>query len=686
MSTTATFWSKYPLTRVLIAFIVGILLAFYNLIIPLNPVISLICILIGISLSIFLQKIENISGWIPAFVLIISILLAGILYTQIYIKHHEVADNICCNTTQTFTATICEAPIEKSNSVKLIVNINDIQVDSAWQPSKGKALLYLAKDSLALQTKYGDKLLIAAKLNTIDAPKNPHEFNYQRHLKVKNIYLQSYCNSTQWTTLDTHQGNPIMAFSIGLRNKFLQIFKDADMSMQEYSIIAAMLLGCDDYIDPELSKSYSSVGASHILCVSGMHIGIIYMILNFLLSFMDKKPSTKKLKSIILLLFIWLYACMTGLSPSVMRAATMFSFVAFAGLLNRKNNIYNSLLTSMTLLLIINPLNIFAVGFQFSYLAVFGIVWLNKLFYNLYTCKTKLGNYLWNIICVSLTAQISIAPLSAFYFHQFPNYFLLTNVIVITLAPFVIGLGIAVLTCSFWAPLYKLLAYCLTLLIRLMNNLVVGIDNIPYSSTKGICFSPIQTILIYIFIATLFCALLYKYKDCIFLSLSTLIVFLSLEFYNQFRVNHLNEIVIYSSRSTPIIDHFQGRNCTCYYSDCSCIKNIDFSCQGNRIYNRSKNIESYGNSHYIDFGEKNCLIIDQPIIPNDEKITVNYLILSQQLQNMETICQRFSFDTLIIDGSFSYYQREKLLSSCERLNIKYIDLSQQALILPLGKS
>lgn len=84
--------------------------------------------------------------------------------------------------------------------------------------------------------------------------------------------------------------------------------------------------------------------------------------------------------------------------------------------------------------------------------------------------------------------------------------------------------------------------------------------------------------------------------------------------------------------------------------------------------------------------KKNCLIIDQPIIPNDEKITVNYLILSQQLQNMETICQRFSFDTLIIDGSFSYYQREKLLSSCERLNIKHIDLSQQALILPLGKS
>ena len=536
-------WAKYPVVRILFAFICGIVLkfSFPNFTLPIYVVllfIFIVCMLVWL----FVHRADFL--WhIGGLLILINIGLIGFAYTQTFMQYYSIPADFETDNKHLFVATIKEPPTLKPKSIKLTTSVNAIYKDSSWQTCRYKAIVYLAIDSLSKQIEYGDKLIINSVLNEIEEPKNPHAFDYARYLRIKNIHLQSYCSENQWKRIAVKQGNPIMDYAIHIRNKFLQIFEAAHMDMKEYGVIAAILLGYDDKLDPDLQKSYSSAGASHILCVSGMHVGIIFMIVNFFLKFLDNNRWQKILKACLLLLVIWLYACITGLSPSVLRAATMFSFVSLGGMLEQQTNTYNSLFSSMLFLLLFNPLLIFEVGFQLSYAAVFGIVWLQNPIYQLYTCKTKVGDYVWNLITVSIAAQLFTAPIAMYCFHQFPNYFIITNIIVIGLAFVVVCLGIAVLVFSFWPFVYKCLAFALTFLIRFMNTAIESIENLPFSTTKGISFSLIETILMYVFIVCFASIWLYKRKDCVFFAIVACLAFIGLEIQTQLRIKNTQETI-----------------------------------------------------------------------------------------------------------------------------------------------
>ena len=180
----------------------------------------------------------------------------------------------------------------------------------------------------------------------------------------------------KWISTNKNEGSFILKTSISLRDYFLNIFKQYNITGNEFAVGSALILGFEDKLNPEIISAYSSSGALHVLSVSGLHIAIIYVVLLKLLFFLDKFKNGKIIKAIILVLMLWFYACLTGLSPSVMRAATMFSFIVIAKLFNRYTNVYNTLAASALLLLIINPYLIMEVGFQLSFLAVFGIVML----------------------------------------------------------------------------------------------------------------------------------------------------------------------------------------------------------------------------------------------------------------------------------------------------------------------
>ena len=200
--------------------------------------------------------------------------------------------------------------------------------------------------------------------------------------------------------------------------------------------------------------------------------------------FLSKNRQQKAIKTIILLLTIWFYAAMTGMAPSVMRASTMFTFVALGNLFRRQTNTYNSLLSSLFFLCCINPLILFDVSMQLSYSAVFGIVWLQRPIKNMYFPKTKLGNYVWEIVAVSLVAQLLTAPFAMYYFHQFPTYFLLANIIIITFTPFVVGASMLSLLISFWEWGYEYISILLNYLIKSMNYVVAFIEKMPYSTVQ----------------------------------------------------------------------------------------------------------------------------------------------------------------------------------------------------------
>jgi competence protein ComEC len=606
-------------------------------------------------------------------------------YTQLFINEGKPPKSLNEEEKQVFIATIIDCPSIKKSTVKLIVKVHSYQNQDTVIKDNSKAILHVARDERAEKIEYGDKLIIYSYIQEPKTTANPQAFNYKRYLSIKNIYLQAYINQNAWRNISKRNGNVIMHFAIDTRNKFLKIFQECNMDIQEYGIITAMLLGYDDELDPDLEEKYCITGVSHILCVSGLHVGIIYMILSFFLRFLNKTKKKRTFRFFILLIGVWLYACITGLSPSVLRAATMFSFVAVGGMINKETNIYNSLLTSMFFLLLFNPLLIFEIGFQFSYLAVFGIVWTQRQLYLLYVPRTKVGNYIWNIMTVSTAAQVFTAPLSIFYFHQFPNYFLLTNIIVITLAPFIIGVGIGVLVVSFWEFAYKYLSWILINLIKGMNWTIIHIEKLPYSITENIDLSGVQVVFIYLLIILFFSAWFYRYKLCLFQAFICAILVTGMDIYKQIQIDKQSEITFYSINLGYTIGCIEGQYAVliCDSNTITSKQTYLYNIKNNHTYHRIKNMKQITGQHFIRFHDKTILIIDQPLIsiPTTEKLKVDYVLLHDNVNiSIETLKKMFDFEMIITSNKYSYYYLKNIRESCAQQFVPYHELKNQGAI------
>jgi competence protein ComEC len=420
-------------------------------------------------------------------------------------------------------------------------------------------VLYFGKDS-PRQPTYGDVVLIHAKLKEIENSQNPYAFDYKKYMQRKGIFYTAYIPVSRWEKIGQFRGNPIKDKAHQIQQYFSKVFADAGMNGDEYSIITAILLGNDETMEPELKASYASAGVSHILCVSGMHVGVIFMILNFILQPLDYSKQLRLLKAVLLMLFIWLYACITGLSPSVTRAATMFSFVTIGGMLRRNTNIFHSLFASLFILLIINPLLIFETGFQLSYAAVFGIVIFQQKIMELWEPKRKITNYFWNLITVSVAAQLATFPLSVYTFGQFPNYFLLANLSVITLSFVVVVSGVCLLAVSFIPMVSNWIAWLLTHEIKLMNFIIQSIEKIPGAVTENISISWVQILLIYLCIIAFYLLFQQKKKIYYWIGFSSFLGIILLFDYDKYQTQHIENRTIYKlSKGIAVGFNYHGK-------------------------------------------------------------------------------------------------------------------------------
>ncbi|MDR1182167.1 MAG: ComEC family competence protein, partial [Bacteroidales bacterium] len=605
-------WNKYPGLRFLLPFVVGIGIVFYTRIVFPVSILLTIMALALIVLVVLYRFPQYHMGWIGSILVTVFMLSFFVCYTQWFINEGKPPPSLKAGKETVFIASVIENPSIKTNTVSIVVRINHYQYHDTFLSDNSKAVLYVARNEQSEKIAYGDKLSFYSRLTEPPPPTNPKAFNYKRYLSIKNIYLQSYIPANAWQKISEKNGYSILHFSINIRNRFLKIFQEANMDMQEYGIITAMLLGYDDELDPDLEQKYSATGVSHVLCVSGLHVGIIYMILSFFLRFLNGTRWQRITRLFILLTAVWLYACITGLAPSIMRASTMFSFISVGTILNKQAKTYNSLITSMFFLLLFNPLLIFEVGFQLSYLAVFGIVWIQRPLYSLYKARTRVGNYVWEIASVSLAAQLFTAPLAIAYFHQFPNYFLIANIIIIILLPLTLGVGIAVLAFSFWGFAYKCLSLILVCLIKVMNWTVSAVEALPYSLTENIDLSGLQIIFIYLLIVLFFSTFFYRNKLYLFLSFACAIFILGIDIHKQIQVNGQKEITFYSIKSGYAIDCIDGQSSVMI---CDSNTSIDqsaysYNIRNNHIYHRIKDTTKITDSHFISFHGKTILIID----------------------------------------------------------------------------
>ncbi|WP_299837827.1 ComEC/Rec2 family competence protein [uncultured Tenacibaculum sp.] len=328
------------------------------------------------------------------------------------------------------------------------------------------------KDSILYKTLIVPK----AKLTAIKTPKNPHEFNYKAYLKQKGIFHQVFINNN-YTITDQSSYFSLLETASQIRNRIESKLQKHSFTKEQRSIMNALLLGQRREVSNTLKESYTKAGAIHILAISGLHIGIILYLLNFVLQWLLFFKKGKLIRGMIIVLLLWIFAFITGLSPSVVRATTMFTFVVIRSIRQVKQPIEFSLISSMIFILLIQPLLLFSIGFQLSYLAVFGIIWIQPLLFKIWNPKFKITRKFWELTTVSVAAQIGTLPISLYYFHQIPGLFLIANLIIIPFLSIILGFGFLILMLAYINYLPSLFVKCYGGIISIMNSIVNWISS-----------------------------------------------------------------------------------------------------------------------------------------------------------------------------------------------------------------
>ncbi len=363
----------------------------------------------------------------------------------------------------------------------------------------GNLLLNIDKDTLAPILKVDDLLYINTSISDIPAPLNPHQFNYRHYLEKNYVYHQIHTKRNNFL-IKRSDDRSLIGLASSIRQIINEKLKTHVFNDDQLAIINAILLGQKHDLSKNMYQQYASAGVIHILAVSGLHVGIILLILQFLFKPFEQFKKGRLIKTTLVVILLWCFAVIAGLSPSVVRAVTMFSIVAIGMNMKRPTNIYNTLAISMFLLLLFKPMFLFDVGFQLSYLAVFTIVWIQPLLYKLWSPDLKFIDYFWQIFTVTIAAQVGVAPLSLFYFHQFPGLFFLSNLIIIPVLGLILGLGLLVIFLALINALPEFIVKLYGQIIDRLNYFVGWVAEQEAFIFKGIPFDILNVVFSYLII------------------------------------------------------------------------------------------------------------------------------------------------------------------------------------------
>ncbi len=627
------------------------------------------------------------SSWITGVcVTIIFLSLGAILTRQNDIRYNENWFGKNYKQGSTLLVTLLENPIEKPKSLKAIAEVNLLKNNNTTVETKGKIIIYFKKDSLAKNLGYGSVIAFQKPLQEIKNSGNPGGFDYKIFCLFKEITHQVYLQSDDIVVLPQQNKTHLGSFLLSLQKNILQIIRTNIQTKKEAGLAEALLIGYKSDLDKTLVQSYSNTGVVHIIAISGLHLGIIYWLLTILLKPLKNRKHVSILYALIIISSLWIFSLLTGAQPSIIRAAVMFTCITIGDSLSRKTNIYNSLAISAFLLLLYNPFWLWDVGFQLSYAAVLSIIIFARPIYNWFYIKNKLLDSIWKLNSITIAAQLLTTPISLFHFHQFPNYFLLTNFLAVPLSSIILIGEIFLCILSFIKPIALLLGNVLTKLIWILNTHVENIEQLPFSILEGIYINLAQMVLLLVTITAISYWLLEKNKRGLYSGLITfliLVVFRSISFAS---VNEDKKLVVYNVPKYKAVDLIDGRYF--FFIGDDELKNDDylsnFHLKPSRIKHRVSESTKRGNfavsDPLVNFGNKKILMIDRTIsfLPTTEKTKIDLVIISKNPRlYIKKLAEQFDIKQVVADGSAPAWKIKYWQADCESLNIPFFSTSEK---------
>ena len=601
-----------------------------------------------------------------------------------------------------YRALITDTPQPRERTSLCRVLVKEYYDSIGSHPVERKAILYLKQDSAAACLKSGDELLVSTRISPPANQKNFDEFDYARYLMRRGISGTGYVAAGKWITLRSVQTNGTIHLRLrcladSYREKVIALYRQLGFTGDELAVLSALTIGDKTELSESVRESYSIAGASHILALSGLHIGLLYAFLFFILRPVARKGRTGRcVRSVSLLVLLWAFAFFTGLSPSVVRSVTMFSILALADVFGRQPFSLNTLAVTAWFMLLCNPAGLFDVGFQLSFLAVASILLIQRPVYRLFTVRNRVGKSVWGLMSVSIAAQIGTAPLVMFYFSRFSVHFLLTNLLVIPLITIILYAAIfmLLLTPFPWLQIWAVVG--VRKLLEGLNLFVRWVEQFPCSSVDGIWLYQLEVCGIYVFLFGAACYCLHRrLRNLLFCLLSVLL--LSIYHVTMVWIDRPQRgLAFYNVRDCPAVHCIESSGDSWIsYADTLPNKKalervtanywkrrhllppteITSDCRTD-VFSRQRQLVSF-------HGCNICIVNDNHWQTLRNKSTtptlyIDYLYLCKGYDGrLKELTKFFLPGCIIFDASLSEYRRDCFKEECKEYGLRFISLSEE---------
>ena len=636
---------QFPLVKITLFLVIGLLASFYT---SISIIISLCFLFVSFALMLVFYSIKKTYVFSVAIFFcsfFIGVVVQNLNDVQNEKSHYSKLIH------KEFRSQIIELCVSEKLKTTTFANRHFATVNFIdGVKTSGKILLNVYKDSTTATLKVGDNIKITTNIIGHKPPNNPDQFDYGKYLTRKSVLAQIYATPSE-ILISTTKNKNIWFYADEFRNKIIDNLRKNNFHERELQVVNALILGQQQELDTDVLQDYQLAGAVHVLSVSGLHVGIILLFLNFLLAFLPKTRFYNVLKFIIIVVSLWAFAFVAGLSPSVIRSATMFSFLAAGQCLGRESNIFHTLIASLFFILLVEPSFIFDVGFQLSYVSLFFILWVQSMLSNLWIPKYKITKYLWDIITVSMAAQLGAFPLSVYYFHQFPGLFFVTNLIILPALGVIMAIGAFVMVMAYFGYTPALPMILLEKMIFYLNDIIAKIASIETFIIKNISLTQSMLCFLYVLIICMvfwFQKMNYRRGLAVLLSI---ICFQLSSFWNKFEIEKKQSLLVFHNTKKTLLVARNGKEVN-VYSDQSRVE-----------IQKNKSLQSYLVSNFLCikkliplsnllyYKDRKILIVDSAFTAASS-IKPDIIILRQSTKlNFERFLESNHPKIIIADGS-----------------------------------
>lgn len=541
-------WQRHPFLRLLMPLVVGILCgdAFPH-------VLSAWEYVAGFLLFLFIIGRYKHTGWVYGAA--VYLFLGG---TGFCLMSWQQGKTVFPFSGKPAVYRVCirEHPEERERSILCrVALLGEVEQDTVTGcPRNHLFLAYFPKDSATATLRRGDELLVSTRLVPPANNGNPDEFDYARYLRRKGYSGTAYVADGHWRKTGHDASRTVSQVALDYREKVVGLYRSLGFETGELAVLAALTVGDKEELSDDIVETYSVSGASHVLALSGLHIGFLYALLLFVLRPLWRRwRRLKPLLLLLLVLFLVSFAFFTGLSSSVVRSVIMFSLLAFAGLQPEKPLTLNTLAATAFLMLLCKPVWLFDVGFQLSFSAVAAIVLVQPKLYALWKVDNRFLRYLWGLMTVSVAAQLGTAPLVIFYFSRFSTHFLLTNLWVIPMVSLVLYSAVFLLMLTPLPFVQHLFARVVEALVHVQNEVLRWIERLPGAAVDDIWLDIWGVLLVYLFLGMAYYGFLRLTVRRVCFALLALLAVVSWHSLSIMSNASRQGIAFYSVRGCPVV-------------------------------------------------------------------------------------------------------------------------------------